>query len=316
MRCGCGPAAGGLAVWRMRRDRSGAEFRRKEVLERAHALEDEIQRSRQRLLAVRDNTATLQAKLAGKTTKSGTNESKNASKTTNGVQSAEEFAKMVKQWHEEKKTPEGQRRDLIWRTEAVAQSYEPLLQSLGFDADQAERFREIAFRRAEQEMDIIAVMQEHGLTLMDPSLGGVWNKVNDDYQNALRSLLGAEGYAKFREYERTVEVRDTVCVFIGATTLAGRPLTPQQAEELVQVFANSSPDYQKGGSARRLSLDWAAGVENARAVVSQEQLKIIASHEPPGGAGGLAWARFNQLLQRAREADRAAAKANSGEAPR
>lgn len=301
-----------LAVGEMRRSRATAEWQRQRLAERARVLEQEIHRAQQQLRALRDESASLQTVL----TKTPTREKKEASKATKGIPSAAEFAEMVTRWHEEQKTPEGQRRELVWRTERLAESFAPLIESLGLTADQAERFRESAFRRAEQQMDVLAVAEAHGLTLMDPSIGAIWNKNEQDYQNEQRALLGPEGYEKFREYGRTVDIRNTVRSFVGATTLAGHPLTAAQGEELVRIFADTTPDYRKGGTARGLTVDWEAGIEKARAVVSPEQLQVILSHETPGGQGGLAWAKFNRLLQEARDADRPSMKVKPGDSSR
>lgn len=300
--------------WREKRLLSDADAALAHVSEHAAGVEREIGHLRGRLATLADERASLQS-VAGKNWSPSVELSGSAkSPEKNAVVTVKNLAGMVQDLRQ-RETSEGQRQELVWQRAHLGESYQSLIQSLGLRPDQAQRFEDALVRRAEDQLDIAAVMREHGLTLLDPALAELWNKPLQDYQYSQKELLGEEGYRKLQEYDRTISVRDLVRSFIGVTTREGQPLNAVQAEQLVEIFAATTESYIRGGQASALSTDWDAGLKEAQKVVSPEQLRLISTYEPQGGAGGIAWMRFNKKLNDAlhEDDDRRAETAQTGQ---
>lgn len=303
--------AGGFA-WREKQALSATRSSFETVNERVAAAQREVVRLRERLASLTEERGRL-LQISGKnplSTAQLPEPAKPPEKPT--AVTPKDLAAMVQNLRE-RETSEGQRRQLAWHRARLGESYQSFVQSLGLSPAGVQRFEAALLRQEEEHLDIMAVAREHGLTLMDPTLGGLWNQAETEYQDSQKELLGEDGYRKLQDYERTVSVRDFVRGFIGVTTLAGRPLSSQQAEQLVGIFAATTESYAKGGKVPALFVDWDAGLKRAQEVISPEQLKLIATYEPQGGVGGIAWMRFNKMLNDAQheDADRRAQNAQA-----
>jgi hypothetical protein len=181
-----------------------------------------------------------------------------------------------------------------------------LFRTLGLSLEQIEKFEEIAARREEQQMDLLAILHEQRLTLQDPVLANLWLKIEPEYQAAQKELLGEAGYRQFRDYERAAPVRDMVSRYAGTATVMGVPFTVQQAEQLTQVMANASGDYRNGGQAYAFSIDWSIVDRQAAAILTEPQLNLLKTIEP-AGQGGRFGGVWNKLMIEAQNADQAKA---------
>lgn len=90
---------------------------------------------------------------------------------------------------------------------------------------------------------------------------------------ARRALVGESGFRRWQEYNRTAVARNMISGFAGVAVMAGKPLTSQQLEQLVQVIANGSSSYRSGQSVALplKSIDWDFVDAQARPLMTDAQ---------------------------------------------
>jgi hypothetical protein len=175
----------------------------------------------------------------------------------------------------------------------MAQSYGAFWRSLGLSPDQIERFQGIMMDHDARMMDLDAAAQLHGPGKPDPAVDALRRETDDALRSAQLQLLGEAGYDQLQEYQRTLPVRTTVDGLAGSLALADLPLSPQQAERLVTIIANSSSTYRDGGTAESATVDtdamwrgqreyqeaydWAPILTQAGEVLSASQVAVLAA---------------------------------------
>ena len=121
------------------------------------------------------------------------------------------------------------------------------------------------------------------------------------YQASQQELLGAQAYAQLRDYDRALPAQSAVSALAGNAVLAGVPLTERQAEQLTEVVASTSGDYQKGGVASAASIDWDAVDAQAPSILSATQLNVLKTMATP--RDGRFWNQFDSLRTKALQAE-------------
>lgn len=180
------------------------------------------------------------------------------------------------------------------RSQVVAK-YRAFVRQAGLSAEQIEAFYDALIKRDEQVMDVSSIIRKQGLAQPDEATAKLLAKADTDLKDAQRALLGEEGFRQLTEYNRTSWLRELVNGIVGgAVVVAREPLTAQQAEQLLQVMANASPSYQRGGSAGTSDVDWDIVDAQARAFLSPAQYALLTTMEPPLPVG----ARFQSKLYR------------------
>lgn len=181
--------------------------------------------------------------------------------------------------------------------------YRPLMERLPLRPEQVSAFEEILQRREEQMMDLRHSALEQGLAVDDAKLAPLWTEIHRQADDALRALLGQDGFGAFRDYERGAALREVVGAVAGAAALAGAALTRQQAEALFEVCAASSESYRRGEAATPQMLDWDAVDVAAARHLSPARMRILQSVEAMGarGMGGRHLPRLNFLIHQAQE---------------
>ena len=157
--------------------------------------------------------------------------------------------------------------------------YGALFQTLGLTPAQIDRFVRNAITRDETALDLAATARAQHLSPSDPSIAGLFQKMAADYQSAQSDLLGESGYSQTAEFERAAPVRGVVDGVAGQLALAGEPLTAQQADQLVQAAASTSPPDATGPNGAPASVDWDAALEKVRkqGILSPTQLAAYTS---------------------------------------
>src|SRR6185436_2421104 len=104
-----------------------------------------------------------------------------------------------------------------------------------------------AFKRllAEKEnvaLDVVAVseMQPDG-PLPAQALTASVNAARAQVEDAIRSSLGNERYAVYRDYEQTLPQRTIVAQLEQRLSYSGAPLAPAQSEALVRILIAHAP---------------------------------------------------------------------------
>lgn len=94
----------------------------------------------------------------------------------------------------------------------------------------------------------------------------------------IRAALGEEGFAAYRQFKeesaRLGPARDEVASLAGDLCWTQEPLSTAQAEQLVQIVAQGSPDFQAGKRVNLLKLEWSEVSDQARRILTPAQWRM------------------------------------------
>jgi hypothetical protein len=204
-----------------------------------------------------------------------------------------------------RENPQLQLLQLAARRAQLATLYGALWRQLALTPEQIAKFQDLYIAREEQQMDLFHTAQAQGKPMNDPALQKLLNQVETQHRAALHDLLGDASTTTFNEYQRSTAVRELTSGIVGGAALAGVAFTSEQAEQLVQVLANASPDYRDGRYANPSKLDWASAAAPARAFLSAAQVEYLLTTESngPRGSGTRFQPRFYAAVDEALQRD-------------
>jgi hypothetical protein len=174
--------------------------------------------------------------------------------------------------------------------------YGPLLGQLGLSPEQAAKFNDLLVEHAQDLLQIRLATLPGGTA--EPKMVVPSREVADQRLRAAEAeLLGDAGYRQLEQYERLLPVRYEVDALAGSLALTNTPLGPSQANQLLQIMANASDTYQKGGSAdtpmpgngEQLTplmlahqsieehIEWNSVLTQARTVLTPDQFELFSN---------------------------------------
>lgn len=167
-----------------------------------------------------------------------------------------------------------------WIGSAVRASFAAFYRSANLSADQIVAFEALAL---EQDTN----MGQAVLTLRPE------NKTLSEVTSDLRELLGDDVYQQYRRYSQTQCVRAVALGLAGFVHDTDSPLSAEQAEQLTQIFAESSPNYQEGRFPFPKDIDWTTALPRARGILTESQFTALndLATMVPSVIGGLNPAR-------------------------
>ncbi len=184
--------------------------------------------------------------------------------------------------------------------------YGPLFRELALSPEQANAFYDHVLARDEKMMDLENLAREEGADTA--AVGQMRRTVSAEYEIAQRTLLGEANAKRWQEYERTSPVRQMVAAVAGVAVLEGTPIDAVQAEQVVQIIAQASERYRRGGVAMFDAVNWPDVEPQIRAVLTPVQFEILRTMDPGPTSGGLSQVLLYAAVERAKAADRAAAQ--------
>jgi hypothetical protein len=192
----------------------------------------------------------------------------------------------------------------------VLATYGAFFRKLGLSGEQIARFQDIVLRKKERIMDLQAIMGQQGLTWRDQAIDKLRRDGEAEYASAQRALLGDDALRKLEDYEHTSWLREMMIGWAGgAVVVAREPFTPDQAEQLVQIMANASPNYRHGYDAMTHEPGyWAAVEAEARKILTPGQFNYFTTMEPPLPVGARFQTQFYDKVSEALEAEAEAKK--------
>lgn len=167
--------------------------------------------------------------------------------------------------------PELQNLYLAARRAQLLADYAPLFRSGSIALEQRQRLEALLVRRQELEMDLADIAEIRSLASDDPALRLSREQVAREFRRDVAAELGPQIYATVADYERLLPLWRLVANFAGRVALEGAPLSPVQADRLVNVLAEASGDYHSGGIADPNGIDWNAVPEKAAEVLTPAQ---------------------------------------------
>ncbi len=120
--------------------------------------------------------------------------------------------------------------------------FAPLFRQLALTADELTAFKRLLAEKESAALDVIAVSESQpDGPLPDPILGASINAARARTDAAIRATLGAERYAVYTDYEKSLPQRNVVAQLEQRLSYSPTPLSPAQAESLVKILAADSP---------------------------------------------------------------------------
>jgi hypothetical protein len=171
--------------------------------------------------------------------------------------------------------PELQNLQLAVADSKYTATYQAFSERMKFSPEQTAGLLANLRRRGEQEMDLAAVMETQHLAPNDPSMAKLKQAAEEEFRAAQTALLGDAGARQFQDYERAVPMREFVNELAGAMTVSGAAITAAQGDALVDLLANASAAYQRGGTASVRTIDWDQALARAETMLPAPQFTLF-----------------------------------------
>lgn len=121
----------------------------------------------------------------------------------------------------------------------VESRYAALFKNLNLSAAQVEKLKALLAERTLSLQDVLTVARDQGIDPRDnpAALRQLVMNAQNEINASLKSLLGEQGFAQLSVYEQTMPQRGVVNELQQRLSYTEAPLTPTQAELLIQVLA-------------------------------------------------------------------------------
>lgn len=120
-------------------------------------------------------------------------------------------------------------------------SYAALFRNLGLNPQQSDRLTNLLLERQNLRGEVAEAARAQGL---DPrenpeAMRKLMTSARDDIEAAIKSTIGPAGFTALQNYDTTLTQRGVVNELQQRLGASGTPLTPTQADQLVQILANN-----------------------------------------------------------------------------
>jgi hypothetical protein len=117
-----------------------------------------------------------------------------------------------------------------------------LFRQLNLREDELAAFKQLLAEKESVALDVVAISESSPEgPLSPPALRESIRRAQAQVEDAIAQALGHERYAVYRDYERSVAPRTTVAQLEQRLSYSGAPLSPAQADSLVQILAQTAP---------------------------------------------------------------------------
>jgi len=168
-------------------------------------------------------------------------------------------------------SPEAQRLLALQHKGRLDGNYAALFRRLNLSPEQLDHFKSLLVEKRTAMSDVMAAARSQGLTGREnrDEIRALVEATQAEIEDSIRALLGESGYQEYRQYEHTQPQRAIAeQLATRVSYLPGAQLTPQQADQLVQILAtNTPPRPQNNGATVFPAIN-------------------IAGTNPPGGISG------------------------------
>lgn len=121
--------------------------------------------------------------------------------------------------------------------------YAELFKNLKLSPADLQKFKDLLVEKQNSFRDVLAAARAQGL---DPrqdrdAYRALVQQANQDIDNSIQSMLGADGFAQYKQYEQTLPQRNLVSQLNQRLSYTDVPLTQNQSDQLVQLLAQTAP---------------------------------------------------------------------------
>jgi hypothetical protein len=193
---------------------------------------------------------------------------------------------------------------LDWQRAVQTQEYFPLFQQLGLSPEQQDKFIANLLAGEERRMDLADTIRSPE-SATGSTLAAARQQAQDQIETAQNELLGPDGYQRYRDFVRTLPLRNTVALSVaGTAALAGIPLTREQGEQLFQSVLGATRPDPKSGEPDLATIDWAAVDAQAQLFLSPAQFALLKTVAPNSGFPSRADLQLQAAMAQALDQDR------------
>lgn len=141
---------------------------------------------------------------------------------------------------------------------------------------QADALKDLLAQREANNLRIDDLTQAAGLedSSDDPALNALDDRLSDANKAAMQQLLGHQGERTVHAFLLEQPVMPTLEMISGDAAAAGQPLSPDQAEGLLDLLSSAS-QHSASGRVIRDSVDWEQVAARGPAVLSPAQMTFV-----------------------------------------
>jgi len=159
----------------------------------------------------------------------------------------------------------------------LALTYLPLFDSLKLSPPQIEKFKDLLTEREEERLDLQSTAQSQGLPMSDPAIAALRQQQDDKLHSDEVELLGDAGAQAAQQFVRMQPLENPINDMASFVAHTATPLTAPQAEQLLNVLAASSSQFQAGGTANPQNVDWPAALATAKTFLTPAQYAALSA---------------------------------------
>lgn len=200
-------------------------------------------------------------------------------------------------------TPEMQQLVGLRARGALDARYADLFAKLRLSPAQLQRLQQLLVDKQNTSRDVMAAMRSQGLSVRRDNADqtrALIQDANAEIDAQIRAELGEAVFAQYQEYEHTQPQRSLVNRVQQRLSYSGEPLSEQQAERLISLFAETAPEpASRGSGPPGMPFSRPAGITDealarASTVLSPSQLAALQQLHQEQEAQ-------NQLMRRTRQ---------------
>jgi hypothetical protein len=153
--------------------------------------------------------------------------------------------------------------------------YRTYFDQVALPREKIERFKARLFQDRVDQLDLRWTAELRGAKRDDPAYQALRTQQEENLRTDLQAIVGPEGYKTLEQFRRANGVRGFVDELASAMTLANRPMTLDQQDQLVQTIAEASARFQKGGNAMPWDANWDAIMAQAPTFLTDAQVAAL-----------------------------------------
>ena len=153
-------------------------------------------------------------------------------------------------------------------------NYDPLFKKLSLTAAQVDQFTAILSANLSRRADLREFARGEGQPT-DPDVRALDAQADADLAGQIRTSFGEATLEAFQHFNDAGSMRELTSRLTGALAASATPLSPAQADQMVEILANNNrtPDGRASNDPRTLNLE--AALVQAQAVLSPPQLAAL-----------------------------------------
>lgn len=157
--------------------------------------------------------------------------------------------------------PEMQRLMAIQQKGQLDSRYAALFKNLKLSPEQLDKFKTLLVEKQTALQDVLAAARSQGINLRDDpeSFQKMVAQTQAEVDNSIKAMLGEEGFAKYQNYQETIPQRSVVNQLQQSLSYTGSPLSDAQAEQLVQILAQTAPKSSGGAEPMNVAITASIG---------------------------------------------------------